>query len=83
MDNENIKPQDCDEPHVHDEHCQCGETEKTSKYPPKYKKIGSLYPSHIQSTLGRGVMRNQPCPCGKKDAEGNPVKYKKCCGKNK
>jgi uncharacterized protein YecA (UPF0149 family) len=23
--------------------------------------------------------RNQPCPCGKIDANGKPVKYKKCC----
>lgn len=25
--------------------------------------------------------RNAPCPCGKKDENGKPVKYKKCCGK--
>ena len=27
------------------------------------------------------VGRNDPCPCGKKDAAGKPLKYKKCCGK--
>ncbi len=25
--------------------------------------------------------RNDPCPCGEKDSDGNPVKYKKCHGK--
>jgi uncharacterized protein YecA (UPF0149 family) len=24
--------------------------------------------------------RNDPCPCGKKDANGRNIKYKKCCG---
>jgi peptide deformylase len=27
------------------------------------------------------VGRNDPCPCGKKDLNGNSIKYKKCCGK--
>jgi preprotein translocase subunit SecA len=28
------------------------------------------------------VGRNDPCPCGAKDpATGNPIKYKKCCGR--
>ncbi len=27
------------------------------------------------------VGRNDPCPCGAKDANGRPIKYKKCCGK--
>jgi aspartyl protease len=27
-----------------------------------------------------GVGRNDPCPCGKKDASGNAVKFKKCHG---
>ena len=26
------------------------------------------------------VGRNDPCPCGKKDENGKPLKYKKCCG---
>jgi len=25
------------------------------------------------------IGRNDPCPCGKKKSNGNPVKYKKCC----
>ena len=25
--------------------------------------------------------RNEPCPCGKKENSGKPLKYKKCCGK--
>ncbi len=28
-----------------------------------------------------GTGRNDACPCGKKDAEGNPLKYKKCHGR--
>jgi len=27
------------------------------------------------------IGRNEPCPCGKKDSSGKPLKYKKCCGK--
>ena len=27
-----------------------------------------------------GVSRNAPCPCGKKDASGKPIKYKHCHG---
>lgn len=27
-----------------------------------------------------GVGRNDPCPCGKKDDQGKPIKYKKCHG---
>ncbi|MDP2938567.1 MAG: preprotein translocase subunit SecA [Candidatus Omnitrophota bacterium] len=27
------------------------------------------------------VGRNDPCPCGKTDANGKPIKYKKCCGR--
>ena len=26
--------------------------------------------------------RNAPCPCGKKDLQGKPIKFKKCHGKN-
>lgn len=29
------------------------------------------------------VGRNDPCPCGKKDDSGKPIKYKKCCGKDR
>lgn len=25
--------------------------------------------------------RNEPCPCGSKKANGNPIKFKNCCGK--
>jgi hypothetical protein len=28
------------------------------------------------------VGRNDPCPCGKKDSSGKPIKFKHCCGKN-
>lgn len=29
-----------------------------------------------------GVSRNDPCPCGALDANGKPLKFKKCCGFN-
>jgi uncharacterized protein YecA (UPF0149 family) len=25
------------------------------------------------------VGRNEPCPCGRKDENGKPIKFKKCC----
>jgi hypothetical protein len=28
------------------------------------------------------VAQNEPCPCGRLDANGNRLKYKKCCGKS-
>jgi len=28
------------------------------------------------------VGRNDPCPCGRKQADGTSIKYKKCCGKS-
>ncbi len=31
---------------------------------------------------GTKVGRNDDCPCGAKKADGSPVKYKNCCGKN-
>ncbi len=30
---------------------------------------------------GQKVGRNDPCPCGAVDANGKPIKYKKCCGR--
>ena len=37
---------------------------------------------HYEMATGDNkVGRNDPCPCGKKDAAGNPVKFKKCCFK--
>lgn len=29
--------------------------------------------------VGHKVGRNDPCPCGKVDTTGKPIKYKKCC----
>ena len=31
---------------------------------------------------GSKVGRNDACPCGAKKADGTPIKYKNCCGKN-
>ena len=30
---------------------------------------------------GKKIGRNEPCPCGSKNADGSPKKYKKCCGR--
>ena len=30
---------------------------------------------------GKKVGRNDSCPCGKLKSDGQPIKYKKCCGK--
>ena len=29
------------------------------------------------------ISPNDPCPCGKTYADGTPIKYKKCCGRNR
>lgn len=26
------------------------------------------------------ITRNSPCPCGRKNSTGRPVKFKRCCG---
>ena len=26
------------------------------------------------------IGRNEPCPCGRVDRKGKPLKFKKCCG---
>ena len=39
------------------------------------------YVKTAQLLKRRNVGRNDPCPCGKSDASGRPMKYKKCCGK--
>ena len=36
-------------------------------------------PQPIQAAGARRIGRNDPCPCGKKDSAGKPLKYKKCC----
>ena len=36
-------------------------------------------PQPIQAAGARRIGRNDPCPCGKKDSTGKPLKYKKCC----
>jgi peptide deformylase len=35
----------------------------------------------IQLTAENTPGRNDPCICGKKDANGRPAKFKKCCGR--
>jgi tetratricopeptide (TPR) repeat protein len=35
----------------------------------------------VKTNIPRGTGRNDPCPCGAKDKNGRPIKYKKCHGK--
>jgi uncharacterized protein YecA (UPF0149 family) len=32
-----------------------------------------------QQAKSEKVGRNDPCPCGSKDQNGKPIKFKKCC----
>jgi hypothetical protein len=41
---------------------------------------GIDYVQEHNKIMFAGVGRNMPCPCGKLDAEGKRVKYKKCHG---
>jgi len=38
------------------------------------------YVEEVKRQRFAGVGRNDPCPCGKKDAKGKPIKFKKCHG---
>ena len=40
------------------------------------------YVSQAKRLTFAGVGRNAPCPCGKKGPNGQPVKFKHCCGKS-
>lgn len=51
-----------------------------------WKKEGPLYrkmavqPTPVQmARKPPKVGRNEPCPCGRKDENGKPIKFKKCC----
>jgi preprotein translocase subunit SecA len=35
-----------------------------------------------QISKSKHIGRNDPCPCGATHADGRPIKYKHCCGKN-
>ncbi len=37
----------------------------------------------VEDTKFIGVSSKEPCPCGKKDAKGRPIRYKHCHGRNK
>ena len=39
------------------------------------------YVSEHQQLMRARVGRNDPCPCGKKKADGHPMKFKHCCGR--
>ena len=55
-----------------------GETCMTFRFP----SINTIdYVAEARRLKYAGVGRNAPCPCGKKDASGKAVKFKKCCGK--
>jgi preprotein translocase subunit SecA len=38
-------------------------------------------PAQLRAPDGRKVGRNDPCPCGAKNGDGSPKKYKRCHGK--
>lgn len=42
---------------------------------------GIDYVQEAQKIRYAGVGRNDPCPCGKTDAIGKPIKFKKCHGR--
>lgn len=48
-------------------------------------RVPSIQPAdyviEANRTLYAGTGRNEPCPCGKKDRDGKPIKYKFCHGK--
>jgi peptide deformylase len=41
------------------------------------KEVVAVPTGQIQAKVGR----NDPCPCGRRDESGKPMKFKKCCGK--
>lgn len=41
---------------------------------------GNDYVQEHRTILRRNVGRNDPCPCGKTQTDGRPVKFKNCCG---
>jgi hypothetical protein len=41
---------------------------------------GTDYVQEANNIQFSGVGRNSPCPCGKTDANGKPIKFKKCHG---
>lgn len=45
---------------------------------PSIQKID--YAKEAEKLKFRGTGRNDPCPCGKKDEAGKPIKYKHCHG---
>ena len=37
------------------------------------------YVKVLQKLKYANIGRNDPCPCGKKDGAGKPIKFKNCC----
>jgi len=42
--------------------------------------VGIDYVQEANKIQFAGVGRNAPCPCGKQDGNGKPIKFKKCHG---
>ncbi|MEK6714421.1 MAG: hypothetical protein AABY43_00005, partial [Candidatus Omnitrophota bacterium] len=67
-------------------HPEAGKFEKPQEQPailspPPFAPRVSVIPPPASLTTAK-VGRNEPCPCGAKDpVTGNPIKYKKCCGR--
>lgn len=48
-------------------------------YQVQNKKDGKLSHFSVDRYIAQGVGRNDPCPCGSTNADGKPIKFKKCC----
>lgn len=49
----------------------------------RFPSIGKVdYVVEANLITVKNIGKNKPCPCGKKDAHGNPVKFKMCHGKD-
>jgi len=54
---------------------------KVVAYQVDHKEKGTLSRFDIDRFIYQGVGRNDPCPCGSTNADGKPIKFKKCCMK--
>lgn len=57
------------------------EAEDKKKAEEEFNKLVEVYvDAHTQRVREhKKISRNDPCPCGKTDKNGKPIKYKNCC----
>ena len=59
-----------------------GAEENTTQFGAAQKEENGEAPAPQKPIINDNkVGRNDPCPCGAKNPDGTPKKYKKCCGK--